>query len=84
MIAMIEEGLRKLKEINELKERIGAALTQGQQMNISRKLAIDPDAFHKFVDTDAGRAATRAYAEAFLVGDQMKTPPEGGETATSV
>lgn len=76
MIGMIEEGLRKLAELNVLKERIGAALDGGQQMNISRKLAIDPEAFHKFVNTDAGRAAVRTFANAFL---DVKTPPEGGD-----
>lgn len=66
MIDQIQKAIKQLAEIDALKMKVGMQLTEGQQMGISRALAIDHDAFAKFISTDAGRAATRAFADAFL------------------
>jgi len=76
MIEQIQKAIKQLADIDALKNKVGVALDAGQQMNISRMLAIDPQAFSKWLDTDAGRAATRTYADAFI---DVKTPPVGGD-----
>lgn len=65
MLNELQKALEKLAIVDTLRETIGAALTEPQQVAISAKVAADNTAFVRFVNSDAGRAATRAFADAF-------------------
>lgn len=66
MIEQLQNALATLAKIDEMRTKIGMALSDVQQMAISRKLAIDTKAFENWIASDEGRAALRALADTFI------------------
>lgn len=66
MMEQLQAAARQLADANELKTAIGRVLTEEQQIAVTARIEGDKRAFFRWLDTDAGREATRAYVTAFL------------------
>ena len=73
IMAMLGDGLKQVqndmavaKYHAGLSYAIGEAITVDQQIALSRVMDGDPGAYQRWLKTDAGRAATRAYVDAYL------------------
>lgn len=66
MMDELAKAAAQLVAIKDLKAAVGRALTNEQQLAVSRAVTANPKAFELWLETDAGRAATRAYVDAFV------------------
>lgn len=58
--------MRKADTFDSIKATIGKAFTPQQQLDVSAHLAKSPTAFEDWLRTEAGNAAARAFADAFI------------------
>jgi hypothetical protein len=77
MIEELAKAAAELVAAHELRQAVGGALTEEQQITISRMVTVDPKRFHRWLATDEGRVATRNYVDMFLGRMQPGTLREG-------
>lgn len=66
MISDIQAAIAQLAGVNELKAALGRTLTVEQQMEVSKRMHADPRELLRWIETDAGRVAARAFIDAWV------------------
>lgn len=73
MSGLMDELMGKLKDVNSqiemanrLRDAIGNALNSDQQIDISKIILSDKNAFIYWIGTETGRTAVREFADKFI------------------
>ena len=67
IIQDVVQGAAQLKRTKDLMLDLGGAMTDAQTEALSAVIDADDGSFQRWLKTDEGRQATRAYADAFLM-----------------
>jgi hypothetical protein len=66
MIEQLKSAMEQLAFVTKMRDVVGNALSNDQQIAISKKIASNNDSFIDWAKTDEGRAAIRELANKFI------------------